>query len=490
MRASGILMHISSLPGPYGIGTMGKNARAFVDFLHDAGQKYWQVLPLTPTGYGNSPYQSLSTFAGNHYLIDLELLMEQGLLRKEEAEACDWGTDPENVDFGRMYENRGKVLYKAYERFIGMPNSAFEQFVQSQQSWLPDYALFMALKETMNGKPWLEWDEDLRLRKPEALAAWREKLKYQIEFQYFLQFVFFDQWNALRAYAKSKDIQIIGDVPIYVPLDSADTWANYELFQLDEDRKPVKVAGCPPDAFSADGQLWGNPLYNWEKMQETGLEWWIRRLRAAGQLFDVVRLDHFRGYEAYWAIPYGDKTARGGSWVKGPGVAFVDAIRTNLPELQFIAEDLGYLTQEVKDLQQYSGYPGMKVLQFAFDSREPSDYLPHTYEVNSVCYTGTHDNQTMQQWFDEVGEETRTYAKEYMGLHTEEGFVWGTIRSGMASVSKLFVAQMQDYLGLGKAARMNFPGTLGCNWTWRAKGGVITEELAKKIAAMTKMYGR
>lgn len=490
MRASGILMHISSLPGPYGIGTLGKNARGFVDFLSDAGQTYWQLLPLTPTGYGDSPYQSLSTFAGNHYLIDLDLLIEQGLLREEEVTSVSWGVDPTRVDFGRLYENRTKVLYKAYERFIGMPNSAFKQFIQSQQNWLPDYALFMALKEAMNGKPWLEWDEDLRLRKPEALATWREKLKYQIVFQYFLQFTFFEQWNALRAYAKGKGISIIGDVPIYVPLDSADVWANPELFWLDQDRKPVKVAGCPPDAFTEDGQLWGNPIYDWKKMEDTGFAWWIRRLQAAGQLFDVVRLDHFRGYEAYWAVPYGDKTARNGQWIKGPGMAFVEAIHKELPELDFIAEDLGYLTQEVIDLQRFSGYPGMKVLQFAYDSREPSEYLPHTYEVNSVCYTGTHDNQPLGQWFSEITPQALAYAREYMALHEPEGDIWGAIRCGMSTVSKLFVAQMQDYLELGKESRMNFPGTLGGNWTWRAEGSTINKELAKKIAALTKLYGR
>lgn len=297
MRASGILMHVTSLPGPNGIGAMGKPAHRFVDFLEQAGQKYWQVLPLSPTGYGDSPYQSFSAFAGNHYLIDLELLVDEGLLRREEVEAVSWSGQEDRVDYGILYENRGPVLYKAYERFLGMPNRAFHQFIQRQQDWLQDYALFMALKEEFQGKPWQEWPDGLRLRQPEEMAAYREKLKYKIAFQYFLQFKFFEQWDRLHRYAKSKGVRVIGDVPIYVPLDSADVWSNCQLFQLDEDRKPRLVAGVPPDAFTADGQLWGNPLYDWEKLRATGYAWWLHRLRAAGRMYDVVRLDHFRGLD-------------------------------------------------------------------------------------------------------------------------------------------------------------------------------------------------
>ena len=491
MRASGILMHVTSLPGAGGVGTMGKAAYRFVDFLERAGQRYWQILPLSPTGYGDSPYQSFSAFAGNHYLIDLETLVKEGLLRQEEVDEVVWSQRPDRVDFGTLYRHRCPVLYKAYERFIGMPNRAFHQFVQQEKEWLPDYGLFMALKEAFSGADWSTWPDGLRLRDPETLRTYQEKLKYSIAFQYFLQFQFFRQWKRLREYAKSKHVRIIGDVPIYVPLDSADVWASPELFQLDEDRKPKLVAGVPPDAFTADGQLWGNPLYHWEKMKATGYAWWLRRLKAAAGMYDMVRLDHFRGFESYWAVPAQDKTARNGHWVKGPGMDFVAAIRRSLPDLEFIAEDLGYLTPEVRQLRRDSGYPGMKVLEFAFDSREPSDYLPHCYTRESVCYTGTHDNLTLQQWFDEAGPEDVAYAKQYMGLNAEEGMVWGMIRGGMSSVSDLFVAQMQDYLGLGGEARMNFPGTLSNkNWTWRAEDGMITDKLADKIREMTALYGR
>lgn len=491
MRASGILMHVSSLPGPNGIGTMGKEAYRFLDFLEKAGQSYWQILPLSPTGYGDSPYQSFSAFAGNPYLIDLETLVEENLLRREEVDAVTWSRTPDRVDYGILYENRSKLLFKAYERFLGMPNRAFHQFSQEQKEWLQDYALFMALKEEFQGADWQTWPDGLRLREPSALQEYREKLKYQIVFQYFLQFKFFQQWNKLRAYAAGKKIRIIGDVPIYVPLDSADVWANYGLFQLDENRRPRKVAGCPPDAFTADGQLWGNPLYNWDKMKETGYSWWLQRLSAAARMYDVVRLDHFRGFESYWAVPAEDDTAKNGSWLPGPGWNFISTIRRRLPDLSFIAEDLGYLTPEVRKLQRDSGYPGMKVLEFAFDSREPSDYLPHRYTNDSVCYTGTHDNMTMQQWFDEAKPDDVAYAKEYMGLNQEEGYVWGMIRGGMSSVSDLFVAQMQDYLTLGAEARMNFPGTVSNkNWSWRVRAGQLTPELAERIRAMTHLYGR
>ena len=489
MRASGILMHISSLPGPYGIGTLGKNAYEFVDFLEAAGQKYWQLLPLCPTGYGDSPYQSFSTFAGNHYLIDLDRLMEQGLLTRAEVESVTWCRSEEKVDYGALYENRCRILRLAYGRFV--PDGEYESYLRENRSWLPDYSLFMALKEAYPGGDWLSWPKALRLREPEALAKARETYGKEADFHCFLQYLFHCQWETLRAYAKGKGIRIIGDVPIYVPLDSADVWANYELFQLDEERRPSFVAGVPPDGFTADGQLWGNPLYDWEKLKDTGYDWWLRRLGAAANMYDVVRLDHFRGFESYWAVPAQDDTAKNGHWLPGPGWDFVKTLRERLPELSFIAEDLGYLTPEVKKLQKDSGYPGMKVLEFAFDSREPSDYLPHRYTPNSVCYLGTHDNMTMQQWFDEAKEDDVAYAKEYMGLNEEEGYVWGVLRGGMSSVSETFVAQMQDYLGLGAKGRMNFPGTLSdANWTWRAKAGAFTPELAARIRAMTKLYGR
>ena len=488
MRKSGILMHISSLPGPYGIGTMGKCAYEFVDFLKDAGQSYWQILPLSPTGYGDSPYQSFSTFAGNHYLIDLDMLIDEGLLKPEETAIC-WGNDEARVDYGLLYEKRIGLLRLAWERFPG--SSEFDEFVQENQDWLEDYGLFMTLKERNQGKPWQEWSLSLMLRLPAMMENLRRDLADQIRFRYFLQFLFFRQWKALRAYANERGIRIIGDVPIYVPLDSADVWADPQLFQLDGNCRPKMVAGCPPDSFSADGQLWGNPLYDWEKMRSTGYGWWIRRLKAAANMYDVVRLDHFRGFESYWAIPAGDTTAAGGSWQPGPAMDFVRAIRDALPDLDFIAEDLGYVTPEVRALQEGSGYPGMKVLQFAFDSREAGDYLPHTYPRHSVCYTGTHDNLTLAQWLAEAAPEDIAMARTYLGLTEQEGLVKGLIRGCMSSVSDLCIVQMQDYLELGGEARMNFPGTLSnANWTWRAKEGFLTEQLTKRIRHTTELYGR
>jgi len=489
MRKSGILFHITSLPNPYGIGSIGKCAYDFVDFLQAAGQSYWQILPLSPTGYGDSPYQAFSTFAGNHYLIDLDKLIAEGLLKQEEADAVCWSREAGRVDYGCLYANRGKLLRLAFERYV--PDEEFAHFVNKNADWLEDYALFMALKEKLHGENWQNWSVSLMLRIPQSIASCREEMAEQIKFHYFLQFVFFRQWGELRSYANRKGIRIIGDVPIYVPLDSADVWANPKLFQLDGSGRPCMVAGCPPDSFTADGQLWGNPLYDWDKMKQTGYQWWIRRLRAASRMFDVVRLDHFRGFESYWAVPAGDKTAVGGSWKLGPGMDFIRAVQAALPDVELIAEDLGYVTPEVRQLQLQSGYPGMKVLQFAFDSREEGNYLPYTYPENSVCYSGTHDNLTMVQWFQEASTEDLEAAKAYLGLNTEEGYVRGMIRGCMASASKLCVIQMQDYMELGGEARMNFPGTLSSNnWTWRAAPGSLTEALAARILEITRRYGR
>lgn len=489
MRESGILMHITSLPGSWGVGTMGKQAFAFVDFLCAAKQSCWQVLPLSPTGYGNSPYQSCSTYAGNHYLIDLDALCEQGLLTRAELEAVHWGDSEEKVDFGLLYNGRLKLLRAACCRFSG--GAKFDEFCMENSSWLPDFALFMALKDEYAGKPWYEWAHALKFRDPDAIWHARQRLRDEIRFYSFVQYIFFTQWRALHDYANKNGVRIIGDVPIYVPYDSVDVWSSPELFQLDENLNPVSVAGCPPDAFTEDGQLWGNPLYDWDAIASGGYAWWLHRLEAAGRLYDVVRMDHFRGLEAYWSVPYGDKTARGGKWVKGPGMDFVRAVKEGLPELSMIAEDLGYLTQEVLDLRDASGYPGMKVLQFAFDSREPSDYLPHTYTRNTVCYTGTHDNMTTRQYLETASGEAAEYAAQYMTLTEDEGMVWGVIRTAMASVSDVCIIPLQDYLNLGGEARMNFPGTFtDCNWTWRVKDGIITKSLAAKIAQLTKLYGR
>jgi 4-alpha-glucanotransferase len=379
----------------------------------------------------------------------------------------------------------------AHSRFT--ESEDYREFVLDNSLWLEDYALFMAIKEHFRGRDWQTWSVSLLMRLKPVMEAYREELKEAIRFQYFLQYEFFRQWKALRAYANGKGIKIIGDVPIYVPLDSADVWANPELFQLDPSRRPTAVAGCPPDGFSADGQLWGNPIYDWEKMHAERYHWWIRRMKAAARMYDVVRFDHFRGFESYWSVPAGSKTAATGSWRKGPGMDFVGAIRKALPDLPIIAEDLGYVTQEVKDLLRSSGYPGMKVMEFAFDTREPSakDYLPHCYTENSVVYTGTHDNLTLKQWFDEAADEDIENAVRYLGLNDREGYVWGMIRGAMGSVSKLCIVQMQDYLEVGREGRMNHPGTLtSANWTWRARPGFASDALAQKIRTATELYGR
>ena len=490
-RAAGILMPITSLPGKYGIGCFSKEAYAFIDWLKEAGQTYWQILPIHPTSYGDSPYQSFSTFAGNPYFIDLEELIEEGMLTREECDSMDFGDYEDDIDYEDQYQNRYILLSMAYERSNISQDSDYQRFVAENRWWLDDYALFMALKNFFKGQCWNEWPQDIRLRWGYSMDYYRRELYFDIEFQMFLQYWFFKQYWRLKAYANENHIRIIGDIPIYVAMDSADTWAHPELFQLDENNVPTAVAGCPPDGFSATGQLWGNPLYRWDKMKETGFAWWIRRLTAAARMYDVVRLDHFRGFESFWAVPAGDKTAAGGQWMKGPGLDYIQAIQAALPDLDFIAEDLGYVTPEVRQLQLDSGYPSMKVLQFAFDSREESDYLPHTYPVNSVCYVGTHDNMTLAQWLSEADPQDVALAKNYLGLNEEEGFAWGMIRGAMGSVSKLCVIQMQDYLALDGAARMNFPGTLSsANWTWRAGKDYLSEALTARIYEITRRYAR
>ena len=490
-RKSGILLPISSLPSRYGIGTMGKEAYAFADFLKQAGQTYWQVLPMGPTSYGDSPYQSFSTFAGNPYFIDLDLLVEEGLLEAGDLEGIDWGADPGRVDYAKVYESRFRVLRKAFDRGFGCCEQQVRQFAEENSRWLPNYALYMAVKNHFGMVSWLEWpDEAIRLRKAEALERYSRELKEDVDFYIYLQFLFFKQWDALRDHIHSLGLKIIGDLPIYVALDSADVWAEPEFFQLGEGNVPTEVSGVPPDYFSEDGQLWGNPLYDYDKMKDDGFGWWIRRMDGARKLFDVIRIDHFRGLESYWAVPYGDTTARNGRWRKGPGMDLVGALTGWFQDLELIAEDLGYHTPEVEQLLQDSGLPGMKILEFAFDSREPSDYLPHTYTKNCVCYAGTHDNETVMQWKDSAARADISYARRYLGLNEAEGFHWGVIRGGMASVADTFVAQMQDYLALGAEARMNTPGTASGNWQWRLLPGQANPALAKRIYQCTKMYGR
>ena len=489
-RHSGILMHISSLPSPYGIGTLGREAYAFADFLRAAGQKYWQLLPLGPTSYGDSPYQSFSTFAGNPYFIDLDLLAEDGLLSPSELEAEDWGGQRRYVDYGRIYAARFGLLRKAFQAGYPRDRAAVEAFCR-ENKWLDNYALYMALKARFGMKSWLDWpDEDLRLRRAEALERAREELAEDIAFYAYLQYLFFRQWDALREYIHSLGIRIIGDLPIYVAMASADVWAEPEFFQLGEGNVPTEVSGVPPDYFSADGQLWGNPLYDYDRMKADGYGWWIRRVEGAGRLFDIIRIDHFRGMESYWAVPYGETTAKNGRWRKGPGMDLVGTLTSWFPGLSFIAEDLGFLTPEVRRLLEDSGLPGMKVLEFAFDAREPSNYLPHTYNRHCVCYVGTHDNETVEQWRWQADRADVTFARKYLGLNDAEGFHWGMIRGGMSSVADTFLVQMQDCLGLGAEGRMNTPGTGWGNWRWRLLPGEASPALAKKLRCYTKMYGR
>lgn len=491
MRKSGILLPISSLPSRYGIGTFGKEAYKFADFLAEAGQSAWQLLPLGPTSYGDSPYSSFSASAGNPYYIDLDLLTEDGLLKPGEAGAIDWGTDPMYVDYGKIYEHRFDILRLATERGWKRDAEKVSEFVEANRGWLPDYALFMALKRHFGMKSWIEWpDEDARMRVPAAMDKYRRELDADIRLFTYAQYLFFGQWNALREYVHSLGIEIIGDIPIYVALDSADVWSDPKSFLLDERNVPTVVAGVPPDYFSAEGQLWGNPIYDWERMKDDGYGWWIRRIESAKRLYDVIRIDHFRGFDSYWAVPYGETTAMNGEWRTGPGIGLVGVLRDWFHGTRFIAEDLGYLTPSVMQLVEESGFPGMKVLEFAFDSREPSNYLPHTYTPNCVCYVGTHDNEAAMQWWKKISRADAQYARRYLGLNSREGINWGLIRGGMSSVAELFVAQLQDYLGLGAEGRINEPGTLGGNWRWRLQPGQLTGELCDKIYEFTKMYGR
>ncbi len=490
-RAAGILLSVSSLPSPYGIGTLGQAAYDFVDFLADAGQKYWQMLPVGPISYGDSPYQSFSAFAGNPYYIDPDMLIADGLLTQDEAQAPYWGSEPARVDYGAVYNARFDLLEKAFDRGWDRDKTDVTRFLTKNRDWLPDYALFMALKRHFDMVAWTAWpDEDIRLRRGGAVAQWAKKLDRDVRFFTYLQYLFQKQWDALKAYAAQRGVQTIGDLPIYVALDSADVWANPQKFLLDQDNIPTVVAGVPPDAFTADGQLWGNPIYDWKAMEADGFSWWEARMRSTLERFDVARVDHFRGLESYWAVPYGDPTAATGRWEPGPGAAFVHMLREKFPNSFIIAEDLGFITPEVRALLDLSGFPGMKVLEFAFDHREHSDNMPHRCPVNSVCYTGTHDNSTLVGWMADVDPKDLAVAKAYLGLNREEGYDWGMLRGGMGSPSRLFVAQMQDYLGLDDTARMNRPGDPVGNWQWRMTPGQATPELAAKIRALTTLFER
>lgn len=492
MRGSGILLPISSLPSKYGIGCFSKEAYDFVDRLQKAGQKYWQILPIGPTGYGDSPYQALSTFAGNPYFIDLDQLVKDGYLQQEELDNLDTGDDDRAVDYGKVYNTRLEILEKAFSRFREHMEEAFYQFEEDNSYWLQDYALYMAIKKYHNGASYATWEDDIRLRKLDAVTHYEEILADDILCYKFQQFIFFKQWSKLKEYANSKGIKIIGDIPFYVASDSADCFSQPSLFQYDENNYPTHVAGCPPDAFAENGQLWGNPLYDWEYLKRTDYEWWVNRIRHCLLMYDVIRLDHFRGFEEYYSIPAGSETAKYGVWKRGPGIEFFKTIKRVLGDVSIIAEDLGFLNEAVYNLVRESGYPGMKVLQFAFDSREDSDYLPHNYDKNCVVYTGTHDNNTVLGWYEEINEQDKVFLMDYMNLKESDmgQLNWEVIRLALASVASYCIIPIQDYIGLGSESRMNCPGSNGANWKWRMKDGEFTDELVEKINHLTKLYGR
>ena len=475
-RASGIIMPIFSLPGDFGIGTMGEEAFRFIDFLNKAKQKYWQVLPVVPTSCGNSPYSGVSIFAGNPNFIDLEALCNNGILKPEDIKNADCGEG--NVDYNKLLKNKPCILRKAYENVYKQLKEEVDSFAEENASWIYDYALYSALKEKFNYSAWYDWDDDIKFRKKDKMDKYKNELGDEIEYHIFVQYLFFSQWNRLKKYAHENDVKIIGDMPIYVAMDSADVWASPE------------VAGVPPDYFSEEGQLWGNPLYDWDAMRADGYGWWIRRIGQAVKMFDVIRIDHFRGLESYWSVPAGEKTAVNGHWRKGPGMDFLERIKGWFNGIEIIAEDLGILTDEVRQLLKESGFPGMKVLEFAFDNSRTSDYLPYKYDKNCVCYAGTHDNATLKEWKETGDKAEIAFAKEYFGITGRSSFNFGIIKGGMASTADLFITQMQDYLELGKEARTNVPGVADGNWKWRMKKGAATDKLAEKIAHITEMYGR
>lgn len=488
-RGAGVLLPVSSLPSKYGIGTFGKAAREWVDFLTRAKQSYWQVLPLGPTSFGDSPYQSYSAFAGNPLFIDLQQLCQAGLLKKGRCKRTPWGEDPSYVDYDTVRAGKEQLLRRAFSNFKNF--RVLERFRKRNQAWVEDYALYMVIKERMNGRPWPEWDEELRLRDPETLETWKKRYKEDVDYHVFTQFLFFQQWSDLKKYANEKGVKIIGDAPIYVAMDSADVWAHPELFQLDENNLPTEVAGCPPDAFSEDGQLWGNPLYRWDVMKEDGYAWWMERIKANLSMYDVLRIDHFRGLESYYAIPYGDATAKNGRWRKGPGMDFIRTINKTVEGAAIIAEDLGLLTPAVNRLLKSSGYPGMKVLQFAFNAGEESTYLPHNLPTHCVVYTGTHDNDTTRGWFNSASPEDLELAMDYLGIRDVKDGTWAFIRAALSSVADLAVIPFQDYLDLGSEARINTPSTVGGqNWKWRCSIDSTTKKLAKKMARLATIYGR
>ena len=499
MRASGILMPVFSLPGPFGIGTLGSEATAFVDFLAEAKQTYWQILPIGPTGYGDSPYQSFSAFAGNPYFIDFRLLAADGYLTAEEIPAAQ---PVSTVDYGALYNQRPVLLKKAADRLLAAPSPAYEAFCTAQSFWLEDYALFMAVKAEQGQAGLADWPDALRCREPEVIAAAKARLADQISYHKAVQFFFYTQWNALKAYANRKGVLLVGDIPIYVSADSVDAWVGGKLFELDADGRFARVAGCPPDYFSADGQLWGNPLYDWAYHKKTGYAWWIQRVRHALGIYDLLRIDHFRGFDTYWAIPATSTTARTGKWENGPGMELFDALEAALGKLPIIAEDLGELFPSVRKLLADSTFPGMKVLQFAFGGGD-NEYLPHNHVKNGVVYPGTHDNTTLTDWWENGASEKekataaaylhltpcKPTAKEVAAVKTAAART-ALLRAALGSVADRAIIPMYDWLGLGAEAHLNTPGKLGGNWAWRAKAGFDSKTLAAQIKAECAVYCR
>jgi 4-alpha-glucanotransferase len=491
-RSAGILLHPTSLPGPYGIGDLGTPAYVWVDALVRARQRWWQILPLGPTGYGDSPYQCFSAFAGNPYLISPDLLVEDGLVSAHDLEGVRFPAG--HVPYGDVIPFKVWILGKAWASFRAGQAPAltapFEAFEREQVGWLDDFALFMAVKDAQRGVSWLDWPAELRERQPAALEAARRELADRIGEHRFRQFLFFRQWRDVKAYAHRHGLRLIGDVPIFVSSDSADVWANPELFRLDEHRRPTVVAGVPPDYFNPEGgQLWGNPLYDWERLRQTGYAWWVARLRATLEQVDLIRLDHFRGFEAYWEIPAGATTAKVGHWVKGPGKDLIDKLRQGLGGLPLIAEDLGVITPEVEALRDEEGLPGMRILQFAFGGAVENRFLPHHYERNTVVYTGTHDNDTTRGWYDSCGEGERRLLARYLG-HEVRDPAWDLLRLAWASVADYALAPFQDVLSLGTAARMNFPGRPAGNWGWRFTADQLNNQVLDRLADLTELYSR
>lgn len=486
MRLSGILLPVSALPSAYGIGTLGSGAYSFVDFLSDSDQHYWQILPLGHTGFGDSPYQCFSAFAGNPYYIDPFILFQSGYIKK-----IDLPSQPNTgrVDYGDLYKNRIKLIKKSAQS-VDINSSDYSDFERKNEFWLDDYALFMSVKEAQNMKPLKDWDEILHLPDSDTLEHIRTKYRDEIRLWKNIQFIFFTQWNNLKHYANARNVEIIGDIPIYVSADSCDMWIHNELFITDEDGNPSLVAGCPPDVYSPMGQLWGNPLYDWSFHRKENYGWWISRLRHSAELFDVVRIDHFRGFEDFYAVDATSSDAVSGEWRKGPSREFIDAVKRNIPGIRVIAEDLGNITDKVRDLLCYSDFPGMKILQFAFENADNSEYLPHNYTRHSVAYTGTHDNPTMKQWSLISDDEALSFAKKYLNVNKTESLVKDCIRALFMSVSNTVIIPMQDWLCLGSEARMNIPSIPFGNWVWRLKGDELTRELACEIADLTKLYFR